>query len=93
MQQKGFKPLCSQGDIDQVARLHDSQLHATNMRVVLNTDGPSSAQALSPTSSPPFDTPSSSPNSSPPPVHPQLVSITLLGDVWSLYLLSVIVCV
>ena len=86
MQQKGFKPLCSQGDIDQVARLHDSQLHATNMRVVLNTEGPSSARALSPpslspTSSPPFDSPSSSPSSSPPPVHPQLVSITLLEGV------------
>lgn len=77
MQQKGFKQLCSQGDIDQVANLHDSQLHATNMKVVLSTDGPSSSQALplvSPTSSPPFDSTSSSPSQSPLPVHPQLVS-------------------
>lgn len=75
LQHKGFKQLCSQSDIDQVATLHDSQLHATNMKVVLSTDGPSShplsPPLVSPAASPP---PSSSPTHSPLPIHPQQVS-------------------
>ncbi len=81
LQQKGFKPLFTQNDIIQVQTIFDSQVHATNMRVVLTTDPLSSSRLLSPpmvspTSSPPFDSPNSSPDRSPPPppIHPHMVS-------------------
>lgn len=72
----------TQGDIDHVEGLHDSQLLATNMRIVLNTDGPTTSRLLSPpllspTSTPPFDSPNSSPTQSPLPSHSRVVSTAL----------------
>ena len=57
-QQKGLKLLSNQADLNQAQAIHDSQPHATSMKIVLSPEVPSPSQR----SSPPYFSPTSSPH-------------------------------